>query len=275
MMELMKGRTTAFFSVLVLFTAICSGQTPTVPAGRPHYIEIKLPPNVTSESFIIRYVLMGEDFGGWVQPLAGVSSYVITTTHEGRPATEIKAILYTPGCAIQTLDLALSGATGNPQYAFICQPIRSITLAGVLIRTDRLYGHEVELQARYVARWAQPFLGLDDAPVMAIPVGDVAFPAADGRFRLLIPDLSLDPVAGAQDHAGELQIWAKDKISEAIVAQLIPNGTQPSKTRMGGLRVQNGYPSEIVFVPCAANPRLLHDKIGFAIRPDYSDACDR
>jgi hypothetical protein len=76
MMELMKGWTTALFSEFVLLTAPCSGQTPAVPAGHPHYIEIRLPASVISESFIIRYALMGEDFGGWIQPLAGVSSYV-------------------------------------------------------------------------------------------------------------------------------------------------------------------------------------------------------
>jgi len=102
--------------------------------------------------------------------------------------------------------------------------------------------------------------------------GDVAYLSADGRFRLTIPDLSQDPLAGAPDHPGELQIWAKDKTSEALVAQLVPKGPQ-LKTRMGGLKVQSEYPSEIVFAPCAANHPQVHDR--FAIRADVGDPCGR
>ena len=270
-MKDMQRRLVGFFSKMALLAAFCSGQTPS-PANPAHYVEIKLPPGVISESVFVRYALTGQDLGGWVQPHAGISSYVISTTLEGRPATGIKAILYAPGCAIRTLDLLLSGSD-NPQYSFVCQPVRSIELQGALIRLDRLYGHKVKLQAKYLARWAQPFLGLDDRIVTGIPVGDVAHLSADGRFRLVIPDLSQDPLAGAPDHPGEIQIWAKDDTSDAIVAQLIPTDPQPVKTRMGGLKVQNEYAFEIVFVPCATSYVLEHDKIAFAIRPDVNDAC--
>lgn len=267
-MKPMRCRVAGLFSTLVLVAGICSGQ----PASRPHYIEIKLPPGVASETLFVRYVLAGEDFGGWGQSLTGVSSYVISTTLDGGPATGIKAILYAPGCAIQTLDLPLSGST-NPQYSFICQPVRSISIAGALIRSDRLYGREVKLQARYVARWAPAFLGLDDSIVTVIPVGDVAYLSADGPFRIVIPDLSQDPLAGTPDHPGELQIWAKEKTSDAIYAQLIPTTPQLIKTRTGGVKVQSEYPSEIVFAPCPVSPHR-NERKGFDIRPG-GDACDR
>jgi hypothetical protein len=273
MMGAMKCRVVGFFSLLVLVAGCCSGQT-AEPAGPSRYIEIKLPPEVVSESFFVRYVLAGDDFGGWVQPLSGVSSYRIGTTLRGRSATGIRAILYAPGCAIQTLDLPLSDSN-NPQYSFICQPVRRIWIAGSLIRSDQLYGQDVKLQARYLARWAQPFLKLGDI-VTTIPVGDAAYLSADGSFQLAIPDLSQDPLAGAPDHLGEIQIWAKDKTSDAIVAQLIPAGAQRIKSRMGGLKLQSEYPSEIVFAPCAAKPHPVYDRLGFAIRrPPGSDPCDR
>jgi hypothetical protein len=273
MMEVMEGRLVGFFSKLALLAAFCSGQTPG-PADPSHYIEIKLPPEVISESFFVRYVLTGEDFGGWVQPRSGISSYVISTTLASRPATGIKAILHAPGCAIQTLDLPLSGSD-NPQYSFVCQPVRSIGLQGTLIHPEPLSGRKAKLQALYLARWAQPFLRLDDKILTGIPVGDVAYLSADGRFHLVIPDLSHDPLAGAPDHPGELQIWARDETGEALVAQLIPRGPQIIKTKMGGLKVQSEYPSEIVFAPCAANTARVHDKFGFAMRSDVPDACDR
>jgi hypothetical protein len=257
---------------VVLVVGDCSGQIPRVAAGRSHYVEIKLSREMTSDTVFIRYVLDGEDFGGWVQPRPGVSSYFISTNHEGRPATRIKALLYAPGCSIQTLDLVVLGV--NQQYQFICQPLPSVWIAGAVTRSDRLYRHEVKLQAKYVARWAQPFLGLGNGIVTSIPVGSVAYPSADGRFRLSVPDLSQDPLAGASDHPGELQIWVRDKTSNDILAQLIPSGTQVIKVRMGGLKIQREYLSEIAFAPCAVNPPQLHDKMGFALRPDPGDSCD-
>jgi hypothetical protein len=208
-----------------------------------------------------------------VQSLTGVSSYVIRTTLDDQPATGIRAILYAPGCAIQTFDLSLSPST-NPQYSFVCQPLKNTSIVGSITQRDRLYKREVKLQAIYMARWAQAFLGLDRDIFTAIPVGDVAYLSADGRFQLSVPDLSQDPLVTAPDHPGEVRIWDKDTTSDAIVAQLIPISPHLIKVRMGGLNVLNEYPSEIVFAPCAANRRQAHDKLGFAIRPDASDPCD-
>jgi len=261
-----------FVGKLILLAASCAAQTPT-PANPQRYVEIKLPPEVISETFFARYVLAGQDFGGWLHPLPGISSYGISTTFEGSPVTGIKAILYAPGCAIQTLDLHLTGAD-NPQFQFLCQPMRNIAIQGALILPERLYGHKVKLQAKYIARWAQPFLGLDDSVVTSIPIGVVAHLSADGRFCLVIPDLSQDPLAGTPDHPGELQVWAKDETSGAIVAKLIPTDPPFLKARMGGLKVQNQYPSEVVFAPCAESSAQPHDRIGFAIRPAIYDACD-
>src|SRR5271157_2475653 len=109
MMEAMVRRWLGLVNELALLAAFCSAQTPG-PTSPSHFIEIKLPSSVISESFFVRYVLNGQDFGGWVQPRHGVSSFDIGATLEGRPATGIRAILYAPGCAIQTLDLLLSGS---------------------------------------------------------------------------------------------------------------------------------------------------------------------
>ena len=269
----MRRSVAGFFGTLVLVAGVCSGQNPLPAAGPSHYLEIKLPRGLISETVFIRYQLAGEKLGGWVQPHSGVSSYFISTTHEGRQATRIKALLYAPSCAIQTFDLPVSGSN-NQQFFFICRPLSSVWIAGALTRTDRFYGREVKLQAKYVARWAQSFFEFGDGIVTTIPIGDVTYLSPDGRFRLWVPDFSQDPLAGAPAHPGELQIWARDKASEDIVAQLIPAGLQVIKARMGGLKIQSEYPSEIVFAPCAANPPQVHDAIGFALRPDAFDACD-
>jgi len=270
----MRCPAAGFFRLLVLVAGICPGQSPQLGASPSHYIEIKLPRWVNSESVFVRYHLVGEDYTGWVQPHASVSSYFISTTYEGRPVARIKALLYAPGCAIQTLDLPVAGSN-TQEYSFICQPLPSVWIDGVVTRMDRLYGRQVKVQAKYVARWGQSFLESGDDIVTTIPVGNVAYPSPDGRFRLSVPDFSQDPLAGGPDHPGELQIWVRDKTSDRLVAQLIPAGPALMKTRMVGLKILSEYPSELPFAPCAANSAPVHDAIGFARRPGSSDLCDR
>lgn len=263
----MMWRAVGLVAVLGAAAGVCSGQIP------KHSLEIELPAGVLSESIVVRYVLAGEDFGGWVHPHAGISSIVIDTMRGSHPARGIKAILYAPGCAIQTLDRPLS-ASNNEPYSFRCRAIGSVWIAGTVTRADWLRGRDVKLQARYVARWAPAFLGLSADIVTAIPVGDAMSLAADGRFRIAVPDLSKDALAGAPNHASEIQIWAIEKGSEKIAAQLIPS-PQWMKTPMGGLKIQTEYPEDTVFTVCSGNRTPVHDAFGFALREDTSNSCDR
>lgn len=240
---------------------ICFGQSS---------IEILLPSRVNSESFFARYVTTGGGIGDWIQPRPNVSSYTISTHGPAR----IRALLYSPGCAIQTFDLALSDQSSQ-QYSFVCQALPTVEIGGALARPDRLYGRKVRLQARYVARWAQSFLGLDDEIVTFIPIAETSDISSSGEFHLSLPDLSEDALAGSPDHPGELQVWARDAASGGIAAQLIPDGSRLKTTRMGGLPIQNPYPSKIVFTPCAANNPRVRDALGFALRPGPEDNCDR
>src|SRR5208282_4379462 len=131
-----------FFLAIALVAGLCSAQVLQPPTNPSHYVEIQLPPSVPSESVFIQYVLAGEDLGGWVQPRPGVSVCRISTSHDGRPAKRIKALLYAPGCAIQTLDLPVSDSNDQP-YSFVCRSLPSVAITGTLTRTDRLYGRGV------------------------------------------------------------------------------------------------------------------------------------
>jgi hypothetical protein len=107
-----------------------------------------------------------------------------------------------------------------------------------------------------------------------IPVGDLAYPTADSHFRLFVPDFSQDPLAGAADRPGALEIWATDRTNGATVALLIPTAPMDVKARMGGLKIQSTYPPELAFALCLANSSQAHDSFGFALRPGAGDACD-
>jgi hypothetical protein len=248
-------------SLLTLFVAIrfCSAQ--------PAYVEVKVPVGVRSETMFVRYAL-DDDFGGWVQPHPDVSSYFVTIRRDA-PAARFRALLYAPGCAIQTADLPTLG-TVIPRYSFVCEPLPMISLIGTVAKSGRFNGHDIDLNIRYVARWAQSVLGLGGGMVTDIPVGVARQALAGGTFRLSLPDFSEDPLAGL-DHPGEFRILAKDRSSGRIVAQLVP-ATPSLRSRMGGLQIRKGYPETVEFAFCLAQGPRLQDANGFAIRPDGSDS---
>lgn len=259
---------------LVLLAGACSGQVVQPPVSPSPYVQINLPREVASEKVWIRYRLAGEEFGGWVQPRPGLSSYIISADIEGSPATGIKALIYAPGCAIQTLDLLLSRSNSR-QFTYECLPLKSVWIVGRLASSDRHFKRNLRLQVKYVARWARTFLGLADDLVVDIPVGDGVYLPAEGLFRLPVPDMSRDPLAGAPDHPGEFQIWAKDAATGDLLALLTPFEPAAMQTRMGGLRIRSEYPSEIVFASCkVVGSPLVHDARGFAIRPDPGHPCE-
>jgi hypothetical protein len=159
-------------------------------------------------------------------------------------------------------------------YPFSCLPLASLRIGGTVARLDRLYGREIILQAKYVARWAQRFLHIDESLLTSIPVGEPANLSRDGRFQLTVPDFAADPVAGAPDHDGEIEIWARDRSTGDLVGLLVPTEPASLKVHVGGVRIQRTYPEDVILTPCASARAQVHDSIGFAHRPDQSDACN-
>ncbi len=234
--------------------------------GEPaHSVEIQIPAGVRSEKLFIRYVLAGDKVGGLIEPRSSVSSYIISTALAGGSATGIKAILYAPACAIQTLDVEFSSAVAA-RYPFVCRPLGIIPLSGKVLQPAPLYARNARVQVRYVARWARTFLGLSREVIPVIPVGGLVPVESDGQFRMDIPDLSRDPIAGAGEDSGELQISAREADSDVLLAKLVPTGPRAPVTRMGGLTVQSAYPAELAFAACGQMSSMPHSPEGFAIR---------
>ncbi|MGA7411821.1 MAG: hypothetical protein WBW33_15185, partial [Bryobacteraceae bacterium] len=265
-------RITFLCSVIVLLI-------PAQEARRPRSyatLEIAFPGH--EPGFWGRFRVTGDSpgFSGWVMPEPQMSYYRVNHLPVG-PATRFKAILYSPGCALRVSDLSID-APKEFKYMFDCDTVSSMNIRGRVTRFDRLYGHKVRIEAKYVALWAPAFYGAGDGSATAIPLGSTAALSDDGYFWLSIPDFSSDKLAAAEDHPGEIQFWARDKVSGRIVAQLrlSPENGLSQPTRFGGIPPQEINSAQLVFVPCAANPVPLHDYFGFAIRPnpDVYDACD-
>src|SRR5882762_6123396 len=92
------------------------------------------PPDMLSETVQISYFLIGPfgGHGGYATGRAGVHSYEIPALAEGKAATEIRMIVYAPGCEIQTFVIPLAGDSRVSQE-FPCQRVETVKLSGQIV----------------------------------------------------------------------------------------------------------------------------------------------
>lgn len=223
-----------------------------------------------------RYIVIDKEKRrtGWIRSLDGADVYRISGVSAAQ-GTRLKAILYAPACALQTLDLSMAGLR-DYQYVFTCKPLPQLEIHGMLGRLQRRSDGNSEIRAKYIAIWAPAFFEYDDGTDTEIPLGGSASFDSLYLFRLSIPDLSKDKVANSADHPGEVRLAMRDPVSGRVVDQLriSPQTAGMQPTRFGGIPVSLLRTSPLVFTFCSANADVDHDEYGFGIRPDVAnDGC--
>ena len=212
---------------------------------------------------------------GWTSPQNG-EAHRIEGIFSG-PKTRIRGVLYAPGCALQTFDVAVKDARLY-QYQFRCDPLPETEIRGVIEPIGRLnQGRNVRIEAKYVALWTPAFLGYDDGTTTVIPLMGESEVDEQGRFRLSIPDFAKDKIASASNHAAELRIWALDLADDRLFAKLmlLPRTYQAQPTRFGGIPIDSIGSSLLEFAFCYADPPPVRDKFGFTIRSEAENDCSR
>ena len=104
---------------MALGAVLGSGQTTTVPESSR--VEITLPASVASERLLYATFLTGRT---WAVQCMGQLTFPHSELAPSPMATlrRMKAILYAPGCEIQTLDLKLTGSDAV-RYSYTCQRV--------------------------------------------------------------------------------------------------------------------------------------------------------
>jgi hypothetical protein len=210
---------------------------------------------------------------GWMTPPDGNPIYAITRLSAGDRA-RVRGIVYSPGCALQAFDIAIQEPRSY-RYSFACEPIPQIEIRGSIPQKGRLYDGDVGIEAKYVVDWAPEFFKHDDGTVTEIPLGGSARLDDQNQFRLLIPDLSRDKLAGSRDHGGEIRIFVRNQESGQLVDRLgfISQEPELRRTRFGGIPTGLIRPDSGVFAFCPIGSVFVHDEFGFAVRPEMRSAC--
>jgi hypothetical protein len=221
----------------------------------PHVV-ITLPPEVPSESVQIRYLMSGP-FGGaglFVQSEPNVQSYSVeaapchveintrrTCTHEQRiAATNIKFIVYAPGCQIRTFDTDL-GESSTIELPFVCQRLPTTSLSGKIMDKELLQNISLKIAIEYEAGWDHRFFGFADGMVTTIKVATVT-PDSSGAFNVQLPDFSADPIAS--DREALFMLLLKEAKTDNILGELKAVG---EKDECLDLCIQSPYPQNLAF----------------------------
>jgi len=203
--------------------------------------------NIPSETVQIIYHLVGPfgGYGGYTEQRAGLHSYEIAASVEGKPATEIRMMVYASGCELETFVVPLSDDS-KVKKEFECQPARSVMLSGQIVPSDLIQDKHAELVITYLAFWAQEFFGIVDGPVAEIRLATVS-PDANGMFHVELPQFSEDAGPSSSKPNATLHLLLRDSKTWNPIAYNLEPDVPELRSEGHSLRIQSDYPSGLKF----------------------------
>jgi len=203
--------------------------------------------DVRSETVSIEYYRRGSfgAAGAGVTPVTNIHSYDIDPVYKGALATNIKAVVFVPGCQFEEFDIAVEGELPIQKY-YECSALPAASLSGSIGATKLTRGKNLEIVITYLGFWECGFFELLDCRVPQVELARVPL-NDDGSFEATITDFSLDRYTSASDGSAELHVTLRD----AKTWNPIEIGLRPAKelrtTSIGGLAIKPFYPAPIEF----------------------------
>ena len=234
-----------FHQLVVGFLWIASCLHATTNADGPPFVFIVLPRNIPSETVQISYHSIGPfgGYGGYTAHQSGVTSYQIPAVVDGKAATEIRAIVYSPGCAIKTFVIPVNR---QPLLwrEFECQRVDTVRLVGRIEPNVLARQANAELIATYMARWSHGFFGIVDGAITQFELAKVA-PTADGNFDVELPVIRQEDSGTPSQSTVCLRI-RDSKTLNPIAFNLEPDNAE-LRTQDGCLQTRAAYPIGLKF----------------------------
>ena len=210
---------TAVHRALTLITILSVGVGVTAQKSASHLsrtVTIHLPTGTYSKPAQVVYFLYGPfgARGGGVTPTKNGKSFAIETYVEGMAASEVKIVVYLPGCKFVLLDVRLSGKAEDRQL--FCLPLPSLLLRGEVFPISITQEQPTVIEVGYLADWANRFFGIADGAVPNFHSATIR-PDENGHFQLELPN-----VHHHQSRDSGFQFILRDPTTWNILAFLKP-----------------------------------------------------
>jgi hypothetical protein len=242
----MRNLLCAVVALFALAAPCVRAQEQTPPVSPP--FRIRLPEYADTNSLEIHYQLRGPfgGYGSFVHTRAGVWEYEIDTSHEGKPAHALKAVIYCAGYQVETLDYPSLAAAPEAGAELHLKPLPTVPLSGTVSLPEGVKAEEVVVNVRFTAQWECKFFGRMECLVPSFGRAASAEVSEGGAFRVALPDYARDPVVGAYERPGFFKLTVSERESGRYLFSLRPKGgTDPSR----GIPVAHRYPDGLVFEP--------------------------
>jgi len=220
---------------------------PSGPENSPS-VSLTIPSGVASETIQISYFLVGAfgGYGGRLDRQAGVQSYQIRASVNGKAATRIKMLAYVPGCRIQTFDFFLV-ETSDIKEDLVCEILPRVILSGQIIPSDTNRYPNSELSITYMVFWAHEFFGIMDGIVTELHLATVS-PDANGKFQVDLPDFTADTTTSSFRQNASLHLVLRDSQTMNIIAVNLEPEMSDLMSADHNLRIRPFYPDGLKFV---------------------------
>ena len=187
-------------------------------------------PRGTGSPDAVVWVYLTGPFGGagWSSSVAtsrGRATYVkpdeyaIETTHDGKPATSIKAGIFTPAYGVALVDVPSLDTHPTRRLSAAPQSLPRVRFRGrVVMPAKGPLPAALTLDLVYSADWTCEFFKLADCLVGLNPIASVPL-AGDGRFALDVPDFTRDPALKPFGNKGSFSLRAHSDSAEFRLSQ--------------------------------------------------------
>jgi hypothetical protein len=248
-----------FRCILVIFLGVASCLQATPNADDLPFVSIALPQDVPPDVVQISYYSVGPfgGYGGYAAQQFGVNSYQIPTVVDGKTATEIRAIVYAPGCEIQKFVIPLTEPSPVSRE-FACQRVETVRLSGQIVPNELARYGNAELVITYMARWAHDFFRIADGPVTHFELVKMS-PHADGRFDIDLPMISRE-ATHSEPQASVCLMLRDSRTLNHIASNLEPDDAEfRSEDRC--LQTRTSYPTGMKFTAIHFEESTLKGKV--------------
>jgi hypothetical protein len=233
--------------LLVMFGFLSpEAQTPSKNGNSPS-VSVLLPPNIPSETVQISYFLIGPfgGYGSYTKPGPGLQAYDIPASVEGKPASEIRMIVYAAGCEIKTFVLPLTEAS-RVEQEFECQRASTVKLSGQIVPVELARRDNAELVVDYMAYWAHGFFGIADGIVTEFRLATVS-PDSNGVFQVQLPYFSSDVAASSPKERASFRLMLRDSKTWNPLASELESELSDLQLKGRGLSIRSHYPDGLKF----------------------------
>jgi hypothetical protein len=235
-------------SILLVMPGFPSLEAP-IPPKQDDFpsVSVVLSANVPSETVQISYFLIGPfgGYGTYTKQQTGLHSYQISSLVEGKPAREIRMIIYAAGCEIKTFVLPLE-EDSRVEQEFECQPAASVQLSGQIMPAELTRRDNAELVVHYMAYWAHGFFGIADGMVTEFQVATVS-PDANGVFQVKLPYFCAAAPGSSPQPRATFRLMLRDSKTWNHIASNLEPEMSELRPEDHGLQILSHYPDGLKF----------------------------